>query len=51
MTVDDAYDYGDSPDWEFEDDTSVGTMDVQLLLSWFFESSDPMEYDIAYSGI
>lgn len=28
---------------------SVGTVDVQILLSWFFETADPSEvpYDIA----
>jgi hypothetical protein len=47
VTVDDAFEYEESSEWSFEDEASVGTMDVQLLLSWFFESSTPTEFDMA----
>jgi hypothetical protein len=44
--MEDAYDesYPDAYD------DQVGTMDVQILLSWFFESADPAEFEVQASA-
>lgn len=33
-----------------EDSADVGTVEVQILLSWFFETADPAEYDYIRSA-
>lgn len=46
--MDDAYAFEGYEDEVFDEYEAVGTVDVQILLSWFFETADPAELDIEY---
>jgi hypothetical protein len=43
-----SWDEGDGAERDHHEHDSVGTVDVQILLSWFFETADPAE--IAYDA-